>query len=225
MIGVPKEKLTIIPNAVNYKLFDESLEPDINLREQLGLDGKKVLGFIGSFYAYEGLTVLLKSLPLILEKQPEMLLLLVGGGPDENNLRRLVSDLGLKSKVIFTGRVPHEQVPNYYDLVDVLVYPRISMRLTELVTPLKPLEAMARGRLVLASDVGGHRELIKDKETGFLFSAGDPESLAETVEVLFKNQESWPVVCQTARKFVEEERNWTISVDRYQQVYDNVIKK
>jgi len=222
--GIPKDKLTIIPNAVNYKFFNASLEVDENLRDKLGLSGKQVLGFIGSFYAYEGLSLLLKALPIILEKQPDLKVLLVGGGPDENNLKKIVADLALKDNVIFTGRVPHELVPSYYDLVDVLVYPRLSMRLTDLVTPLKPLEAMARGRLVIASDVGGHRELIVDKQTGFLFDAGDSKSLAETVITLFKRPDVWPVVCQAARQFVEQERNWTVSVGRYQRVYDSVIK-
>lgn len=223
--GISKGKVTIIPNAVNYKLFDTSAEVDKKLRNELDLCDKQVLGFIGSFYAYEGLAILLKALPSILEKQPKLRLLLVGGGPDENNLKNLVAKLGLRSEVIFAGRVPHEQVLSYYDLVDILVYPRISMRLTDLVTPLKPLEAMARCRLVIASDVGGHRELIIDKKTGFLFRAGESESLANTVVELFKKQDTWPKVCQAARRFVEKERNWTDSVSRYQQVYNSVTMR
>ncbi len=82
--------------------------------------------------------------------------------------------------MIFTGRVPHGDVQRYYDLIDVLAYPRHRMRLTDLVTPLKPLEAMAQGRMFVASDVGGHRELVRDGETGFLFPAGDAAALART---------------------------------------------
>ena len=100
-------------------------------------------------------------------------MLLVGGGPQEAALQAQAQQLGVPDKVVFTGRVPHAEVQRYYDLIDVLAYPRHSMRLTELVTPLKPLEAMAQGRLLVASDVGGHQELIRDGETGSLFRAGD----------------------------------------------------
>jgi glycosyltransferase involved in cell wall biosynthesis len=120
---------------------------------------------------------------------------------------------------VFTGRVPHEQVQKYYDLLDVLVYPRLSMRLTDLVTPLKPLEAMAQGRVLAASDVGGHLELIADGKTGVLFKAGDPQSLADKVGALLEAQAQWPALRAAGREFVESERNWTVSVARYKNIY------
>jgi len=123
---------------------------------------------------------------------------------------------------VFAGRVPHQDVPSYYDLVDVLVYPRLSMRLTELVTPLKPLEAMARGRLLVASDVGGHRELIRHGETGTLFKAGDPEALAAAVLALLREPARWPGLKEAARRYVETERNWQTNVARYADVYARV---
>jgi len=130
--------------------------------------------------------------------------------------------LGIADKVAFTGRVPHTEVPRYYDLVDVLVYPRLSMRLTELVTPLKPLEAMAQGRLLAASDVGGHHELIRDGETGVLFKAGDADDLAAKVLQLLADEKHWPTLRATARQFVENERNWRASVARYQPIYSRL---
>jgi glycosyltransferase involved in cell wall biosynthesis len=104
-----------------------------------------VLGFVGSFYAYEGLDLLLDAFPRCCEP-PELRVLLVGGGPQDANLKAQAERLGIADKVVFTGRVPHAEVSRYYDLIDLLAYPRHSMRLTELVTPLKPLEAMAQGR-------------------------------------------------------------------------------
>ncbi len=118
----------------------------------------------------------------------------------------------------FVGRVPHTEVQRYYDLVDVLVYPRMHMRLTDLVTPLKPLEAMAQGKLVVASDVGGHRELIRDKLTGSLFKAGDEHALASAVVELLEDSSSWSARRAAGRKFVESERTWAASVGRYRQV-------
>jgi PEP-CTERM/exosortase A-associated glycosyltransferase len=220
--GIPAEKVTVIPNAVDVRKFQHGGTPDPELHAELGLNGEVVLGFIGSFYAYEGLPLLLEALPLITRERPDVRLLLVGGGPQEQRLRDMVAALGLDACVVFAGRVPHDRVQKYYDQVDVLVYPRYSMRLTELVTPLKPLEAMAQGRLVIASDVGGHRELIEDGKTGWLFKAGDPEDLARKVLDLLTHKDLWPAIRQAGREFVERERNWGRSVDRYAHVYGRV---
>jgi glycosyltransferase involved in cell wall biosynthesis len=121
--------------------------------------------------------------------------------------------------VIFVGRVPHAEVAAYYSLVDLFVYPRKSMRLTELVTPLKPLEAMAQGKLVIASDVGGHRELVDPGRTGFLFRAGDAQALAAQLIDTLSRRDEWHAVRQRARSFVERERTWAASVARYEAVY------
>ncbi len=222
--GVAPEKVTVIPNAVDISKFTMGNEADHALKTQLGLDGKRVLGFLGSFYAYEGLNLLLQSLPLILAQNADVKVLLVGGGPQEGNLKQLVKDLAVQDQVIFTGRVPHDDVQRYYNLVDILVYPRLSMRLTNLVTPLKPLEAMAQGRLLVASDVGGHKELIRDQETGWLFNAGDKESLAKRVLHVLGCSEQWPAVRSAGRRYVEEERNWGASVSRYKSVYESLLK-
>ena len=217
--GIPSDKVTVIPNAVNIEDFNIGEAADTQLAADLGLDGKVVLGFIGSFYAYEGLDVLLKALPAMLAANPAIRLLLVGGGPQDQALKTLAQQMGVADKIKFTGRVPHEQVQRYYNLVDVLVYPRLRMRLTELVTPLKPLEAMAQGRLLVASDVGGHGELIEDGKTGVLFKADDPQDLAGKVLELIAKPERWPALRVAARQYVENERNWPVSVARYKKVY------
>lgn len=214
--GVSARKVTVIPNAVDIEAFSVGGEPDGALRAQLGLQTATVVGFIGSFYAYEGLDLLIDALPRILTARPEVRVLLVGGGPQEQALKEQSVRLGLSDKVFFAGRVPHAEIQRYYDLVDVLAYPRHSMRLTELVTPLKPLEAMAQGRLLVASDVGGHKELIRHHETGMLFKAGDPVALADTVLQLLCQSSRWPDLRATGRRFVEQERTWQRSVANYQ---------
>jgi len=217
--GIPSQKVEVIPNAVDIGDFSVDGVRDEALAEQLGLQGKTVLGFIGSFYAYEGLDILLNALPAMLARRPELRVLLVGGGPQDAALRQQAKDLGVESSVIFTGRVPHSEVQRYYNLVDVLCYPRHKMRLTDLVTPLKPLEAMAQGRLMVASDVGGHKELIEDGRTGVLFTAGDAQALAAKVLALLDAPQQWPALRAAGRNFVETERNWRASVARYQGVY------
>lgn len=220
--GVPAERVEVIPNAVDTARFGADGAPDAALRTRLGLDNATVLGFIGSFYAYEGLDLLIAALPAIAARMPQSRVLLVGGGPEERRLRAAAAQAGLEDRVVFTGRVPHETVESYYRLVDVFVYPRRSMRLTELVTPLKPLEAMAHGRLVAASDVGGHRELIRNGETGTLFQAGDPDALARAVVGLLEDREGRPARRLAARAFVERERTWEKVVARYAPIYERL---
>jgi PEP-CTERM/exosortase A-associated glycosyltransferase len=220
--GVSASGITVIPNAVDIEKFEPGGTPDEALKARLGLTGATVLGFIGSFYAYEGLDLLLQALPALLQSRPEVRVLLVGGGPQEDALKAQAQAMGLADRVVFTGRVPHAEVQRYYDLIDVLAYPRHSMRLTELVTPLKPLEAMAQGRLLVASDVGGHKELIRHGETGWLFQAGSAQALATAVDALLQRRAEWPRLRQAGRSFVETERNWTASVARYAPVYDRL---
>ena len=217
--GIPAHKVTVIPNAVDIDKFAVGGEADQDLKRQLGLAGHRLIGFIGSFYAYEGLDVLLRAVPALSARAPDLRVLLVGGGPQDANLRQLAKDLNIADKVVFTGRVPHDQVQKYYDLLDVLVYPRLSMRLTDLVTPLKPLEAMAQGRILAASSVGGHRELIDDGKTGILFAPDDPAALASKVGDLLDAQSTWPALRLAGRAYVETERNWPVSVARYKNIY------
>lgn len=223
--GIPASRVTVIPNAVDIEAFDPCGTPDAALKQQLGLAGCQVLGFIGSFYAYEGLDLLLAALPQILGARPQVRVLLVGGGPQEANLKAQVQQLGLADKVIFTGRVPHAEVQRYYDLIDVLVYARHPMRLTELVTPLKPLEANAQGRVFIASDVGGHRELVRDGETGVLFKAGDGSDLARKTIALLDDEALRERLRVQGRRFVELERNWANSVGRYRTVYPPLLAR
>ncbi len=221
--GVDGDKVTVVPNAVDIEKFTFGEAADIELVRELRLKGCTVLGFIGSFYAYEGLMLLLEAIPEIVISQPNVRLLLVGGGPQHKVIKDKIKTLGLQEHVIMVGRVPHDQVQRYYNLVDIFVYPRLSMRLTELVTPLKPLEAMAQGRLLVASDVGGHHELIRDRNTGYLFKAGDQSSLVQAVLYVLSDQARWDEIRRLGRRYVEEERNWTNSVDNYKSVYGRLI--
>ncbi|MDR0775283.1 MAG: glycosyltransferase, exosortase A system-associated [Azonexus sp.] len=217
--GIPAAKVTVIPNAVDVASFHLASPPDPQLQEKWGLTCRTVIGFIGSFYAYEGLDLLLDALPELIRQRPDVRLLLVGGGPQEANLRQRVERLGLGEHVIFTGRVPHREVGRYYDLINVLAYPRHPMRLTELVTPLKPLEAMAQGQLFVASDVGGHKELIEHGRTGILFKAGDCNALSGALLGLLNDRQRWPELKANGRHFVEAVRNWRNSVANYRAPY------
>lgn len=217
--GVPADKITISPNGVDLELFGNPPPRDTALAAQIGLTGKDVIGYVGSFYDYEGLDDLIAAMAHLDNAGKEVHLLMVGGGPMAAQLAAQALASPAAHRIHFIGRVPHDQVEQYYSLIDILVYPRKSMRLTNLVTPLKPLEAMAQGRLVAASDVGGHRELIVDGVTGTLFPADDPHSMAKAIMHLFENRKFWETRRQNARKFVESERNWYDNIHRYDPVY------
>jgi glycogen synthase len=221
--GHEGERIAVMPNGVDLHLFGAPLERDAALAAELGLADGPVIGFIGSFYEYEGLDCLIAAMPALLAHHPEARLLLVGGGPREEALKEQVRTSPAAHAIRFTGRVPHTQVEHYYALMDVMAYPRKRSRLTDLVTPLKPLEAMAQGKLVAASDVGGHRELIADGETGRLFAPDDPAACAETLALLLGERGAWDVYRKAARAHVETRHDWARNIQRYQDVYQSVL--
>ncbi len=223
--GIASGKVTIVPNAVDASRFQPIGERNADIERNLKLEGKKVVAFIGSFYAYEGLDLLVTAMPKLLSVRPDIRLLLVGGGQVTEAIKSQIVQLGLQDAVIMTGRVPYEEVEAYYSITDVLVYPRKSMRLTELVTPLKPLEAMAQKSLFLASDVGGHKELVRDGVTGTLFKADDIEDLVRQLLALLEQEDRWPAIRNAGRDFVENERNWINSVANLKPVYQRLVPK
>jgi PEP-CTERM/exosortase A-associated glycosyltransferase len=220
--GVGEERIMVSPNGVDLGMFGDPPARDDALATALGIDGE-VIGFIGSFYDYEGLDDLIAAMPALVEQRARAHLVLVGGGPMEAALRAQAAASPVANRIRFVGRVPHDAVERYYSLIDILAYPRKRMRLTELVTPLKPLEAMAQGRLVAASDVGGHRELIRDGETGTLFAADDPAAIARALAGLLAERGGWDARRARARAFVERERNWSSNISRYEPVYQRLV--
>jgi PEP-CTERM/exosortase A-associated glycosyltransferase len=221
--GIDAGKIMVSPNGVDLHLFGDPAPRDAVLAAQLGLEGADTIGFIGSFYDYEGLDDLIAAMPALLAQRPNARLVMVGGGPMEQALRAQAAASSAAHAIHFVGRVPHEQVERYYSLIDLLVYPRKHMRLTDLVTPLKPIEAMAQHRLVAASDVGGHRELIRDGDTGTLFPPDDPVALAHAVAAVFADRSGWDAQRARARRWVEAERNWSSNISRYEPVYQRLI--
>ncbi|MCW0197703.1 TIGR04063 family PEP-CTERM/XrtA system glycosyltransferase [Sphingopyxis sp.] len=223
--GVDPEKIVVSPNGVDLDLFGSPLPREEALAAELGIGpGDAVIGFIGSFYDYEGIDDLIAAMPALVAAQPGARLLLVGGGPMEAALKAQAAASPVADRIHFVGRVPHEAVELYYSLIDILAYPRKKMRLTDLVTPLKPLEAMAQGKLVAASDVGGHRELIEDGTTGTLFAPDDPAAIAAALSDLLERRDLWDERRRTARLFVETHRNWSSNILRYEPVYQRLLR-
>lgn len=217
--GIQVSRVTVVPNGVDADRFTP-LPRNEALARRFALNGGCVLGFIGSFYRYEGLQFLVEAVPDLRRRLPEARVLLVGAGEEDVSLRALGTELG--DAVIFAGQVPHAEIQQYYSLIDIFVCPRRRMRLTELVTPLKPLEAMAMGQAVLASDVGGLAELIEDGVTGVLFPAESSSALVAAAGRLGSDREARLQMGQRARQSVLRERTWRQVVGRYLPLYEGV---
>lgn len=218
--GIAPGKITVMRNGVDLSLFGQPVPRDNALAEALGIaPSTPVIGYIGSFYAYEGVDDLIAAMPLLRQSHPQARLLLVGAGPMDAAWRAAAAALPDPQAVIFTGRVPHGEVERYYSLVDVLAYPRKAQRLTDLVTPLKPLEAMAQRRLVAASSVGGHRELISDGDTGTLFAPDDPAACAAALAGLLDARDAWDAMRNRAEAHVRAHHDWAANAHNYLSVY------
>ena len=188
--GINSEKIKIVPNAVNTNEFT-ILEPDLRLKTELNLQQKKIIGYIGSIRKIEGIEILLQAISLIKRKFDNIVLILAGSYTQDyfKTLKKMVADLKLDNNVLFVGKIPHQDIKKYYSISDMIVIPRINIRVTRLVTPLKPLEAMAMGKIILTSDLPALRELVKPGVSGDLFQAENPEDLAKKIVLYLKDYE------------------------------------
>lgn len=216
--GLDASRVTPIPNGVDVESFSEAPR-DVELARELGLDGRHVIGFIGSFFEWEGLDLLVDAMGELAPSRADVALLLVGSGDKAEAVRAQVRTLGLDQRVVLTGGVPQSQIGRYYSIIDVLAYPRRSMRLTELVTPLKPLEAMAMSKALVASDVGGHRELIADGRTGVLFQKESVAALAAVLGRLVDDAGLRRRLGSEGRRWVCAERTWERTTEPYAGIY------
>ncbi len=216
--GISEDRVFLVPNGVDTARFAPRPR-DEALAERYGFRGKLVIAYVGTLFRFEGVSLLLDALRRILASRDDVRGLVVGAGEAEADLRAQHARLGLGDRVVLTGKVPPEEAAGLYALADVLAYPRERHRITELVTPLKPLEAMSMGKLVVGSDVGGIRELVHNGETGLLFRAGDAADLERTLIRGIDDAALRMRVGEQARAHVIERRDWKRVAARYLDVY------
>jgi len=216
--GIDASKIDTVPNGVDTGVFAPK-PVDGELAEALGLNGCFVVGFIGSLRRLEGLHLLIEAIKEVRNQVPNVRLLIVGDGSERVDLETLARDSGLGDVVRCTGLVPHDQIVRYYSVMDVLAYPRIDARINHTVTPLKPLEAMAMGKVCVASDVGGLRELVAYGDTGLLFARGDAGDLAAKLILLSKDRNWTEKLGRQALETVRRERDWSSIAARYPNIY------
>ena len=216
--GIPERKLFHAPNGVNSNRFSPQPKDEM-LARQLKLGPGVILGFFGSLYRYEGLSWLVPILKQLRASGHLVELLIIGRGEDEEAIRQLVRACDAGEYVHLIEHVPHEEICRYYSVVDIAVYPRRSIRLTELVTPLKPLEAMALSKPVLASGVGGIRELVENERTGLLFEPEKPEDFCRQAVRMIASPTLRRQLGKQGRDFVVRERDWSVLARRYLDIY------
>ncbi|MGA8830321.1 MAG: glycosyltransferase [Desulfomonilaceae bacterium] len=219
--GINADKIVVVPNGVDTKKFSPGPSSK-ELVDRYNLEGKLVIGYIGTFFNYEGLDLLAQAFETLASKFPTLVLLLVGDGELMHKLKDLATESVCSGRIIFTGRIKNDLITDYYKLFDLLVLPRRDAREANLVTPLKPLEIMAMAKPLLASDVGGHKEIITDGINGALFHSGQVEDLVEKCETLISNQSYRSALGVCSRTWVENNRDWNVLIDRYISVYEKL---
>ena len=219
--GIPEEQISLVRNAVDVERFQPA-PADSRLKKSLGLrDDDVVIGYISSFVGYEGIRFLIDAIAQLRQKNARVRGLLVGDGESEV-LKKQVRDLGLQEQILFTGQVPHDEIPLYYNLIDIFVVPRTADRVCHLVTPLKPYEAMAMQKAVVVSRLPALSEMVEEEVSGLTFEPENTDDLVRVLEPLIRDPERRHHLGRTAREWVARERNWTrngkIYLDLYQQV-------
>jgi PEP-CTERM/exosortase A-associated glycosyltransferase len=221
--GVRPDRTEIVPNGVDLKEFSPG-PPDEGLRNELGLEGCTVCGYIGSFFHYEGLDLLIEAMKLLAKEYPALRLLLVGDGELMPVLQRMAAETGMSDRIVFTGRVPHSEVAKFYRIFDFMLLPRRNTRETRLVTPLKPMEIMAMQKPLILSDIGGHREIVQQNVNGILFESENARDLAAKCRMLLDDVEFCREMGRKGYEWVVAHRNWDVLVDRYVEMYGKLTR-
>ncbi len=238
-LGLSVPPVSIASNAVDVASFAAST-PDAALRASVGIGADSiVVGYVSSIVEYEGIDTLVRGVHTLREAMEahadqdrqtplahaaaqlgkrDVQLLVVGDGPELDSLRELAASLGA-DRVHFTGRVPHERVHDYYALIDLFVVPRKSAAVTELVTPLKPFEAMAAKLPCLFSDVRALAEIAEDSGAAGLFRAGDPHDLALRLAQLLGDPQRLRTMGEQGAEWVRRERTWDRNAATYLELY------
>jgi glycosyltransferase involved in cell wall biosynthesis len=207
--GVQRDRISLAPNGIDPQAF-RPIERDSAAAAEMGLtDDAFVVGYIGSVVAYEGLDDLLGALRVLAHQYPNLRVIIVGDGDIRMPLEQKSKEYGVADRVIFTGKVPPDAVSRYFSLFDAIALPRKPYQVCRLVSPLKPLEAMAMNVPMIVSDVEALAEMLEHGISALVHKAGDPESLATAIEALIIKPELGPQLAFKAREQMLPTRTWS----------------
>ena len=219
--GVDPEKISVVPNGVDASRF-RPMSRDVSLARDLGIGNETVIGYVGSIVDYEGLGLLVEAAARLSEERSDFVVLIVGDGAEYENLKTQVHLLGIDRFFRFVGRVPHNQVEKYYSIVDITPFPRLSVPVCEMVSPLKPFEAMAMGKVVVASDVAAMAEIVSDGTTGLLHRKNDASSLTDALRRVMDDVRLRTDLSERGRSWVDAERRWDVLGARVGRIYESL---
>lgn len=206
--GGPADRIKVLPNGVHTSQF-EPRDPDRELVEELGIDGKTVIGYAGSLVDYEGIELLLHAAAELKRERDDFAVIVVGDGHHEATLHRLARELDVLDVVTFTGRVPHDEVARYLSIFQITPLMRLPLPVCELISPIKPFESMAMGKAMISSSVAALAEIVAADERGLVFDKGDASSLAIQVRRYLDDPELRERMGRQAREWVLAERDWS----------------
>lgn len=217
--GIPTDRISVVPNAVDPERFP-ILRRDESLAARWGIRPDDVtLGYISSLVPYEGIDCLIRAIAELASEGTALPALVIGDGESRHGLENLARRLGVGDLVTFTGRVPHDEILSYYSLIDIFVIPRTSDRVSQLVTPLKPFEAMATGRALVVSGVAALREIIDEGVTGISYEPENPLALARVLKRLATDERLRAQLGFEAAARVREQHTWQSNALRYLEIY------
>lgn len=216
-LGVLPERVSVLPNGVNLARFEAARERRDAVRRRLGLDGRCVLGFVGSLKRWHGTAILIEALALLRADRPDLHVLIVGDGPEAESLRELSRQRGVAAALTFTGGVPHAEVPEYLAAMDVGVAPFLEAS-NFYFSPIKLFEYMALALPVVAGDLGQVSEILGGGERGRLVEAGNPRELARAIRELADAPALRRELGERGRAWVARERSWDHNAARVLQL-------
>jgi len=220
--GVSESKITVVTNAVDEKMLTGSENHELfdQVKQQLALEkSTKVVGYIGSLRAMEGVDLTAEAVAQLSSSGHDVRFFVLSSESGQAELRRHCDQLGLGDKAVIAGPVPHDSVPQFYDLIDIFVVSRPNSRVTRLVTPLKPFEAMAMKKAVIGSKLPALEEIIDDGKTGLLYDADDVESLTATIAKAMASDKLIKLLGDNAHSWINECRTWQSVVSNYAHAY------
>ena len=215
--GVEESKISVVPNAVDAEVVRNETDLFNEMKDQL--EDKLVVGYIGSLRELEGVDLTAKAVSILKKKGFDVNLFVLSSQSGQNELRAYCNELGIAEDSHIVGPVPHDQVAPFYDLIDVFVVSRPDTRVTRLVTPLKPFEAMRSGTAVVMADLPALAEIVEDGKTGCLYPAGDAQALAAKIRDLLGDKSKRDSLGQNAKNWILEYRTWESVISKITDKY------
>jgi len=222
--GIASEKISVVSNGVESTISDRPQVELPNLFTDLKekLDSNIVVGYIGSLRKLEGVNLTAEAVSILKRNGINVKFLILSTNSGQDELRTYCDNLGISENTIIEGPVPHESISPFFNLIDVFVVSRPDSRVTRLVTPLKPFEAMSNRCATIVSNLPALEEIVKHEETGLVYKADNANSLAENISRLIKNPELRQELGLNAEKWIKEHRIWKQLAEKTVSIYRSV---